>query len=118
MIKRVCKQIPSVTSIFLYRRRAATRYRLLKNITRLITERVLEWFAVPREIVPGQSTKDAVAAVALVCFDGRPDENLGEVVEDLFCPTADSSGSTGSSWKRFRMKPRGVSLLVGVGVRY
>ena len=26
-------------------------------------------------------------------FDGRPEENLDEVIEDLFCPTADSSGS-------------------------
>ena len=48
-------------------------------------------------------------------FDRRPEENLGEVIEDLFCPTADSSGSTGSMWKGFRMKPRGV--FVGVGVR-
>ena len=29
-------------------------------------------------------------------FDGRPEKNLGEVIEDLFCPTADSSGSAGS----------------------
>ena len=49
-------------------------------------------------------------------FDKRPEENLGEVIEDLFCPTADSSGSAGIIWKGFRMKPRGV--FVGVGVRW
>ena len=43
-------------------------------------------------------------------FDGRPEENLGEVIEDLFCPTVDSSGSAGSMWKEFRMKPRGVFM--------
>ena len=26
-------------------------------------------------------------------FDGKPEENLGEVIEDLFRPIADSSGS-------------------------
>ena len=49
-------------------------------------------------------------------FDGRPEENLGEVIEPFFCPTADSSGSAGSIWKGFRIKPRGV--FVGVGVRW
>ena len=46
-------------------------------------------------------------------FDERPEKNLGEVIEDLFHPTADSSGSAGRLWKGFRMKPRGV--FVGVG---
>ena len=46
----------------------------------------------------------------------RPEENLGEVIEDLFGPTADSSGSARSKWNGFRMKPRGV--FVGVGVRW
>ena len=49
-------------------------------------------------------------------FDGRSQENLGEAIEDLFCPTTDSSGSARRLWKGFRMKPRGV--LVGVGVRW
>ena len=49
-------------------------------------------------------------------FDGRPEENLGQVIEDLFRPIADSSGSTGRLWKEFRMKPRGVFM--GVGVRW
>ena len=49
-------------------------------------------------------------------FDGRPEENLGEVIKDLFRPTADSSGSAGRLWKEFRMKPRAV--FVGVGVRW
>ena len=49
-------------------------------------------------------------------FDGRSEENLGEVIEELFCSTADSSGSAGRLWKGFRMKPRGV--FVGVGVRW
>ena len=53
---------------------------------------------------------------ALTSFDGKPEENLGEVIEDLFCPTADSSGSAESMWKRFMMKPRRV--FVGVGVRW
>ena len=47
-----------------------------------------------------------------MCFDGRPEGNLGEVIENLFCPRADISGSAGSKWRGFRMKPRGVSLLV------
>ena len=47
-------------------------------------------------------------------FDGRPEENLGEVIEDLLCPTVDSSGSAGSMWKGFRMKPRGVFVWVEV----
>ena len=50
-----------------------------------------------------------------MCLEGRPEENLGEVIEDRLSPTADSSGSTGGSWKGFRMKPRGD--FVGVGVR-
>ena len=49
-------------------------------------------------------------------FAERPEENLGEVIEDLFCPTADSSGLARSKWNGFRMKPRGV--FVGVGVRW
>ena len=49
-------------------------------------------------------------------FDGRPEENLGEVIEDLFRPIADSLGSAGRLWKGFRMKPRGV--FVGLGVRW
>ena len=50
-------------------------------------------------------------------FDERPEENLGEVIEDLFRPIADiSSGSAGRLWKGFRIKPRGV--FVGVGVRW
>ena len=49
-------------------------------------------------------------------FDGRPEENLGEVTEELFRPTADSSESAGRLWKGLRMKPRGV--FVGVGVRW
>ena len=49
-------------------------------------------------------------------FDGRPEENLGEVIEDLFRPIADSSGLAGRLWEGFRMKPRGV--FVGVGVRW
>ena len=37
-------------------------------------------------------------------FDGRPEENLDEVIEDLFRPIiADSSGSAGRLWKGFRM---------------
>ena len=53
---------------------------------------------------------------ALTSFDERSKENLGEVIEDLFCPTTDSSGSAGSMCKGFRMKPRG--LFVGVGVHW
>ena len=53
---------------------------------------------------------------ALRSFDGRPEENLCEVIEDLFRPTADSLGLVGRLWKGFRMKPRGV--FVGVGVRW
>ena len=49
-------------------------------------------------------------------FNGRPVENHGEVIVDLFRPIADSSGSAGRLWKGFRMKPRGV--FVGVGVRW
>ena len=49
-------------------------------------------------------------------FDGRPEENLGEVIEDLFRPAADSSRSAGRLSKGFRMKPRGV--FVGVGARW
>ena len=49
-------------------------------------------------------------------FDGRPEENLGEVIKDLFRPLADSSGSAGRLWRGLRMKPRGV--FVGVGVRW
>ena len=52
---------------------------------------LLERFAVPGDIAPGQVLRDAVTAVALMSFDRRPEENLGEVIEDLFCPTADSS---------------------------
>ena len=37
-------------------------------------------------------------------FAERPGENLGEGIEDLFCPTADSSGSARSKWNGFRMK--------------
>ena len=51
---------------------------------------------------------------ALLSFDGRPEENLGEVIEDLFRPTADRSGSAGRLWKGFRMKPRGVFVEVWV----
>ena len=47
-------------------------------------------------------------------FNGRSEENLGEVIEDLFRPTADSSGSAGRLWKGFRMKPRDVFVEVGV----
>ena len=49
-------------------------------------------------------------------FDGRPEENLGQVIADLFRPIPDSSGSAGRLWKEFRMKPRG--LFMGVGVRW
>ena len=48
-------------------------------------------------------------------FDGRPEENLGEVIEVLFRPIADSLGSAGRLWKGFGIKPRGV--FVGVAVR-
>ena len=43
-------------------------------------------------------------------FDGRPEENFGQDIEDLFRPIADSSGSAGRLWKEFRMKPRGVFM--------
>ena len=49
-------------------------------------------------------------------FDGRPEENPGQVIEDLFRPIADGTGSAGRLWKEFRMKPRGV--LIEVGVRW
>ena len=49
-------------------------------------------------------------------FDGMPEENFGEVTEDIFRQTADSSGTAGRLWKGYRMKPRGV--FVGLGVRW
>ena len=34
-------------------------------------------------------------------FDGRPEENLSEVIEDFFRSIANSSGSAGRLWKGF-----------------
>ena len=49
-------------------------------------------------------------------FDRRLEENLLELMEDLFNTIVDSTGSAGSKSKQgLRMKPRGV--FKGVGVR-
>ena len=94
---------------------SSLRSKLTRN-TAATAERLLEAFNVPRDVAPRQAFRDAVAAVALVSFDQRLEENLRELMEDLFNPIVYSTGAAGSRSKQgFRMKPRGV--FKGVGVR-